>query len=171
MEVVRFCPATSRMGITFRQLVAGDRPAVREMLVRSGAFSEEEVRVALEMVDAGIQGEYSLLAAEVDGEVRGYACIGKASLTASTWYEYWICVHPSAQRTGVGRALQSYLEDLVRKSGGERIVLETSGRPDYARTRHFYHQAGFVQVGRVPDFYKPGDDCVVLCKMINGNTH
>lgn len=152
------------MGITFRQLVAGDRRAVREMLVRSGAFSDEEVRVALEMVDAGIQGEYSLPVAEVEGEVRGYACIGKAPLTASTWYEYWICVHPATQRTGVGRALQLYLEDFVRKSGGERIVLETSGRPDYARTRQFYRQAGFTEIGRIPNFFKQGDDCVVLCK-------
>jgi ribosomal protein S18 acetylase RimI-like enzyme len=155
------------MGITFRQLVAGDRHAVREMLVRCAAFSEEEVRVALEMVDAGIQGDYSLPAAEIDGEVRAYACIGKAPLTASTWYEYWICVHPATQRAGVGRALQSYLEDLVRKSRGERIVLETSGRPDYGRTRHFYRQAGFTEMGRIPNFFKQGDDCVVLCKILD----
>ena len=44
--------------------------------------------------------------------------------------------------------------------------LETSGRPDYEATRRFYRAAGFTEAGRVPDFYKPGDDCVVYYKAL-----
>jgi len=155
------------MGMTIRELVSGDRDAVREALAECRAFNPEEIRVALEMVDAGIEGHYSLPAVEIAGKVRGYACIGKAPLTARTWYVYWICVHPSAQGAGLGRRLQSHLEEFVLKSGGDRVVLETSGRPDYSRTRQFYRRAGFSEVGRIPDFYKPGDDCVVFCKVLD----
>jgi ribosomal protein S18 acetylase RimI-like enzyme len=154
------------MGVRVRDLAAADRAAVEDALIDCGAFTEEEVRVALEMVDAGLGGDYSLLGVEMDGLIHGYACVGRAHLTASSWYLYWICVHRRAQGVGVGRTLQACVEDLVRGLGGERLILETSGRPGYARARRFYRAAGFVEVGRVPDFYRPGDDCVVYCKSL-----
>lgn len=149
-----------------RDLLPADREDVAEALVACGAFSPEEVRVALQMVDAGIAGDYTLPAVELDGKVRGYACIGKAPLSVRAWYIYWICVHPSSQGGGVGRMLHAYIEQYVRNAGGDRLVLETSGRPDYERTRRFYARAGFSEVGRIPDFYKPNDDCVVFFKKL-----
>jgi ribosomal protein S18 acetylase RimI-like enzyme len=152
--------------VRVRDLAAADRPAIEDALIKCGVFTGGEVRVALEMVDAGLSGDYSLLGVEMDGLLRGYACVGRAHLTASSWYLYWICVHPQAQGVGVGRMLQARVEGLVQALGGERLVLETSGRPDYARARRFYRTAGFVEVGRVPDFYRPGDDCVVYYKVL-----
>jgi ribosomal protein S18 acetylase RimI-like enzyme len=158
------------MGVRIRQLVAEDRPAIREMLEACGAFSEEEVQVALEVLDAGVagglDGDYPLFAAEVEGAARGYVCIGMTPLTRGTWHLYWICVHPSVGAQGVGRKLQAHAEDFVRSRGGERLVLETSGRADYARARRFYERAGYRVVGRITDFYKPGDDCVFYCKSL-----
>ena len=155
------------MGMHVRQLAASDRDAVEEALVNCAAFSDDEVRVALEMVDSGLAGEYLLPAIEAAGTVRAYACIGKAPLTASSWYVYWICVHPSFQGQGFGRRLQTRIEELVRDAKGDRIVVETSGRADYARTRLFYEHGGFVAAGRIPDFYRPGDDCVIYCTALS----
>ncbi len=155
--------------MTVRELAAEDRDAVREALVECGAFSAEEVTVALDMVDSGLAGDYGLPAIETEGRVRAYACIGRASLTASAWYVYWICVHPSFQGRGIGRRLQERVEEMVRDAGGDRLVVETSGRPDYQRTRSFYRQAGFTMAGRIPDFYKPGDDCVIYYKVLGGS--
>ena len=158
------------MGVTVRPLTALDRHAVEEILVASGAFSAEEVRVALQMVDEGItQGPvdgYVLLGVEVDEVLCGYACIGATPLTLSTWHVYWISVHPDAQGRGVGRALQARIEEYVSSRGGERLVVETSGRPDYQRSRRFYEAAGFRMSGRIRDYYKPGDDCVWYYKVL-----
>lgn len=151
-----------------RDLVPDDREAVREALIECGAFSPEEVKVALDMVESGLNGDYSLPAIETEGQVRGYACIGKATLTAGAWYVYWICVHPSFQGRGIGRRLQERIEEVVRAAGGDRLVVETSGRADYERTRCFYREAGFAVAGRIPGFYKPGDDCVIYCKVLQG---
>ena len=134
------------------------------MLEASGAFSAEEVKVALEVLDDGLKGEYSLFTAEIDGAVRGYVCVSPTPLTRSTWHLYWICVHPDAQAGGVGRALQAHAEEFVRSHGGERLVLETSSREGYTRTRRFYESAGYTVAGRIADFYGPGDDCVLYCK-------
>ena len=152
-----------------RQLRAGDRPAIVDALRACGSFTDEEVAVALEVLDAGLEtgldGDYPLFAGEVDGVVKGYVCVGKTPLTRGTWHLYWICVHPSAQKLGLGRRLQAQAEDFVRSRGGERILLETSSTPAYASARTFYDRAGYSIVGRVPDFYRPGDDCIMYCKV------
>lgn len=154
------------MGVVIRDLVATDREAVRNMLVDCGVFADVEVSVALNMVDDGLKGDYNLLGAERDGTLCAYACIGPATLTASAWYIYWICVHRNAQGTGFGRMLQAAIENFVRRAGGDRLVLEASGRQDTERARRFYVRMGFSEVGRIPDFYKIGDDCVVYCKVL-----
>ncbi len=154
------------MGVKIRDLVAGDHPALREALTSCGAFSDEEIRVALEMIDAGLNGDYTLLTADDDGQARGYACVGRASFTASAWYLYWICVHPSAQKAGIGREIQARVEDRILANGGDRLVLETSGRADYERTRRFYRNSGFTETGRIPGFYGPGDDCIIFWKLL-----
>jgi ribosomal protein S18 acetylase RimI-like enzyme len=152
--------------MTVRCPAEGDRPLIYEALTRCGAFTDEEIRVAIEMFDAGLAGDYSLLVVETDGVVRAYACFGKASLTQRSWYLYWIFVDPSVQRIGLGQVLQRSVEDSVRQMGGERLVLETSGRPDYERSRRFYERAGFTVHGRIPDFYHAGDDCIIYCKRL-----
>lgn len=154
------------MGVLVRSVSAADRDAIEAALTRSGAFSETEVQVALDMVDAGLKGDYDLLAVEVDGQFAGYACFGKATLTLDSWYLYWICVHPDVQGRGAGRALQTRVEQYIREHGGKRLIVETSGRRDYERARHFYESAGFNLVGRLPDFYRPGDDCVIYSKLL-----
>jgi ribosomal protein S18 acetylase RimI-like enzyme len=156
--------------LTIRELVSADREAIREILMMSTVFTEEEVRVAMEVFEeglaGGLDGEYPLFAAELDGCVRGYVCVGKTPLTRGTWHQYWICVHPAVQGYGIGQALQAHAEAFVRSRGGERLVLETSGRPAYARARRFYRQAGYRRVGCIRDFYRPGDDCVVFGKVL-----
>lgn len=170
MDVGTLRPGAARVGVTVRDVRPSDRDDIRDALVACGAFTEEEVSVALEILDAGlsggIDGDYSLFAAEVDGRVRGYVCVGRTPLTTSTWHLYWICVHSAVQRNGVGRALQEHAEAFVGSRGGERLVLETSGKPSYARARDFYGAAGYSLVGRIPDFYRPGDDCLVYCKTL-----
>ena len=155
--------------IVLRPFRHADREDVLEALRACGVFSEEELVVAREVIDAGLatglDGDYPLFVAEVDGRVRGYVCVGKTPLTRGTWHLYWICVHPASQGLGIGQRLQIEAERFVQARGGERILLETSSTPGYAAARAFYDRAGYAIVGRVPDFYKPGDDCVMYCKV------
>jgi ribosomal protein S18 acetylase RimI-like enzyme len=163
------------MGILIRPLEQRDRRAVREILTSCGAFSDEEVGVALELIDEGVAGglagTYAVFGAESDSEVRGYACVGRISLTRATWHLYWIAVHPAFQRRCIGRTLQAFLEEFIRSLGGERLTLETSSRIAYERTRDFYQRAGYTQVGYIRDYYKAGDDCVMYCKVLFHRTH
>ena len=157
-----------RVGMIVRDLRVADRDAARDMLTDCGAFTETEVELALYMVDDGLKGDYTLPALESEGRLAAFACIGPAQLAASAWYIYWFCVQRVLQGTGLGRKLQARIEDIVSAAGGDRIVLEASGRPDNERALRFYRHAGFAEVGRIPDFYRVGDDCVVYCKILKG---
>jgi ribosomal protein S18 acetylase RimI-like enzyme len=165
-------PETDRMGLNIRELLREDRDTIHEILISCGTFTPEEVQVALEVLDegldVGIERAYSLFAAETDGVVRGYICIGKTPMTKGTWSLYWICVDPRAQGNGIGLALQMYAEDFIRTRKGERLVLETSGQASYEPARRFYERNGYREAGRIRNFYKPNDDCIIYCKELNG---
>jgi ribosomal protein S18 acetylase RimI-like enzyme len=156
------------MGAVVRPSRPDDRAAIAHALQLCAAFNAEEVAVALELFDEGVSNpaSYTLFTAEEDGRVAGYVCLGRAPLTESTWYVYWLCVHPHLQGRGIGRALQQHGEAFVIGLGGRRMVLETSGRPDYHRARTFYQRLGYQQTGRIADFYRPGDDCLIYVKDI-----
>jgi L-amino acid N-acyltransferase YncA len=59
-----------------RPLSRADRGAIERIVRATGAFREDEVRVALELVDAEEAEGYRFVVAEVEGAVAGYACFG-----------------------------------------------------------------------------------------------
>jgi ribosomal protein S18 acetylase RimI-like enzyme len=144
-----------------------DLPHLRRALEACGAFSAEEVTVALEILDASLAGhDYLTFVHADDGIATGYVTLAQTPLTQSTWHLYWLCVHPDHQGKGIARSLLAHAQHRVFDLGGRGIVIETSGRADYQRQRRFYSRAGYAVVGRIPEFYKPGDDCVIYHKRL-----
>jgi ribosomal protein S18 acetylase RimI-like enzyme len=174
MDMETICRGAARVGALVCEASPADRDKICEMLTVCDAFTQEEVGVALEILDAGLagglEGDYPVFVAKVDGEVRGYICIGKTPLTETTWHLYWICVHPNGQGQGVGRLLLEFAATFVGSRSGKRIALETSEKPNYARSRRFYEAAGYEVVGRIRHFYKRGDHCVMYCKELGSDS-
>ena len=54
----------------------------------------------------------------------------------------------------------------MKAEGGSRHYAETSSTDKYAPTRQFYERAGFKEVARIADFYRPGDGKVVYEKLV-----
>ncbi|MFO0982718.1 MAG: GNAT family N-acetyltransferase [Planctomycetota bacterium] len=144
------------------------------MLRDSDAFNEDEVRVALEVLDvylgsgkeAGLGGDYPHLVARERGAAVGYVCIGKTPMTLCTFHLYWICVARSVQRSGLGRALMQAAEEFARERGGERVVVETAGKASYQGTRQFYRDLGYAEAACIADYYAPGDALHVFVKRL-----
>ena len=109
---------------------------------------------------------YHFLTAEIDAQVVGFSCHGPTPMTTGTFDLYWICVEAEHKGQGMGKALLARVEAEVRKSGGRMIMLDTSGRPEYAPTRAFYEHAGYSRTAVIPEFYSPGDDLVVYTRML-----
>lgn len=154
-----------------RELRASDRAALERIVRGTGAFSEDEVEVALELVDAGLgpqdEDPYRFLVAEDErGEPVGYACYGHVPMTEGVYDLYWIVVDAAQQGRGVGKALLRATEADVARLGGRIVIIETAGKPEYAAQRAFYERAGCTEVARIRDFYRVGDDKVVYARYL-----
>jgi ribosomal protein S18 acetylase RimI-like enzyme len=153
-------------------LAASDRAAIESIVRRTGVFRPEEVAVALELVDIGLSGDdrgYRFVVVE-DGAVVGYACFGHASMTEGVYDLYWIAVDPARQGEGIGRKLLARVEDAVRASGGRMLLVETESTEPYEATRRFYERAGYPELARVRDYYRPGADKVILGRVLGRST-
>jgi ribosomal protein S18 acetylase RimI-like enzyme len=162
---------TQLRGIRFRtQPKAAHAPALRRLVASTGVFYRKERAIALELLEArlerGAKSGYSFVFAERGAELLGYAAWGRTPLTQCTFDLYWIVVAPAAQSQGLGRALLRAVEAAVVTRGGGNLLIETSSRPAYVRTRRFYREAGYRQVARLRDFYAPGDHKVMFCKVL-----
>ena len=113
---------------------------------------------------------YHFVFAESYDAVAGYACYGPIACTVGSFDLYWIAVDPRFQRHGIGRQLMAAVESRVADAGGQRIYIDTSGKPQYAPTRAFYERSGFHCDARLADFYAPGDDKLIYVKAVGNGS-
>jgi ribosomal protein S18 acetylase RimI-like enzyme len=157
------------MTVRIRPMLEGDKPAVMSILRATPEFNPAELVVAEEVIDSYLadpQGSgYNMLVAD-DPAISGYIGYGPTPLTEGTWDVYWIAAAPQKKGKGIGSALLTCAEDKIKEAGGRLIVIETSSLPSYERTRRFYSKHNYEAIARVPDFYAPGDDKIILQKRL-----
>ncbi len=157
--------------VALAPLSRDQRDDVRRILEDTAVFREDEVAVALEVLDSYYDHpgqDYTAVGAfSHDGKLLGYACYGPTPCTLGTWDLYWIAVDPGTQRTGVGTLLLQEVERRLARERARLVIIETSSLPIYDKTRRFYLRQGYPEVARVPDFYSEGDDRVIYAKRIH----
>jgi ribosomal-protein-alanine N-acetyltransferase len=89
------------------------------------------------------------LLVEVEGREDGFALWRTAADEAEL---LTVAVRGDRRRRGLGRALLAAVVDQARRGGAENLFLEVG--VDNAAARSLYAQAGFVEVGRRPDYYR-----------------
>lgn len=156
--------------IQIEPLRPGDRTAVTEILSQSGFFRDQEIDIALEVLDSFFNHpgqDYTALGAFTPGgDLLGYVCYGPTPGTAGTWDLYWIAVAPAVQHAGVGTLLLQEVERRLAREDARLVLIETSSQPLYQPTRAFYARRGYREVARVPDFYAEGDDRVIYARRL-----
>lgn len=160
------------MKLVYRDhVVPSDRDSVRHIVVDTGFFNDEEVLIAVELVDAhlahGRESGYHFLFCEKENhDVVGYTCYGPVTGTRSSFDLYWIAVDPSYQGKGIGRDLIIKTEEAISSLGGSRIYIETSSKDLYKPTQAFYFRAGYINEALLKDFYAPGDGKIIYSKAL-----
>ena len=157
-------------------VAAAHRGRIAELLAATGAFSEEEMAVALELFDeslsaaapaAGVEPDYNFLGVFTpERQLAGFACYGPTPDTDGTFDLYWLAVDPALAGNGAGTLLLSEVEQRLRAKDARMVVAETSGRDDYEATRWFYARRGYTEAGRVADFYAWSDDRIIYTKRL-----
>lgn len=153
-----------------RKLEKQDRDVLKKILVDTNHFNEEEINVALELIDLYLkvenQKDYIIYVYEDSGKTAGYICYGRRPLTNGTYDLYWIAVDPNIHGKGIGSKLIEHMENDVKKLKGYLILIETSGKADYEGERRFYEKNGYGVQTIIKDFYRTGDDLFVYCKYL-----
>ena len=125
------------------------------------------MEVAIELVDLALQPnnpDYKILVADRDGTLVGYVCYGPTPMTEGTYDLYWIASDPEVRGQGVGASLISGMEADLRRLQARLIRVETSATEAYGPTRGFYASMKYTEEARIRDFYKVGDDLIMLTK-------
>lgn len=153
-----------------RDLRRDDREPLEGLLVATAVFTEDEVAIALELIDTVLekpsQRDYIIRVCEEGGKVAGYYCIGPTPATDGTFDLYWIAVDPELHGAGVGSRLEEHATGLIKERGGRLVVAETSSRAVYAPTRAFYIRRGYAELARIKAYYRSDDDLVVYGKYL-----
>jgi ribosomal protein S18 acetylase RimI-like enzyme len=147
-----------------------DREKILRLLHQGTIFTDEEIKVALEVVDDALNGdekEYQIFCAfDKNKKLTGFICFGPILMTHGCYDLYWIVVDKKAVRKGVGGKLLGFMEEMAAREGGRRIYVETSSSPPYSAARSFYKTHGYRVVSLLNDFYRDGDHKITLMKEI-----
>lgn len=152
------------------------RPTTRDGLMALKSVIDANDLFPSEMLD-------DMLAGHLGGEANGEICLtdddggpvaiayrAPERMTDGTWNLYLIAVHPKHQGRGRGSALVRYLEHTLSERGERVLLVETSGLPEFERTRAFYRRCGFDEEARIREFYKVGEDKVVFRKALTARS-
>jgi ribosomal protein S18 acetylase RimI-like enzyme len=152
-----------------RSLEGKDREPLASLIHRIETFSQEEQACAIELVDLALQPgnrDYKILVADRNSALVGYVCYGPTPMTEGTYDLYWIASDPSVRGQGVGASLISGMEADLRRQSARIIRVETSATEAYGPTRGFYASMKYTEEARIRDFYKVGDDLIILSKRV-----
>lgn len=158
--------------ILFRKsLYQDDLIIIRDILLSTGVFYENEIDVAVEIAEeylekGEIKSGYSFIFAEKDNIPVAYACYGKAPCTKDSFDLYWIAVHEEYWGMGIGKQLLMQVENEVSELLGKHIWIETSSRDIYQATRRFYRKTGYKVAAELQNFYAKNDNKIIYVKIV-----
>jgi ribosomal protein S18 acetylase RimI-like enzyme len=156
------------MNPAIRPAREADRPEIASILERVGIFTPDQISAALDLVAQAFanpeRGEFLPFVAELDGKIAGYVLYGPTPLADRVFDLYWIAVLPEYQARGIGKLLLQFVERAVAERHGRMLLIETSSKESYGRTRQFYEHAGYREISRIKDFYRKEHDKIVYSR-------
>ena len=154
-----------------RRLKPDDAKILEGILNKIPIFHEEEIRVAMELVNIAAsdpkQNDYNFFIYEENGMILGYHCTGKRPLTDGVYDLYWIVTNPEYGKKGIGKKLLEHAEGFVNENNGRWLLAETSSKDSYSATRNFYMRNNYSIISEIKDFYSIGDSMIVFGKYFN----
>lgn len=153
------------------EITRADRAALEKILSSSGYFYDFEIEVALSLADETFEkgqeksGYYWVRLLD-NGEIIGFACFGPNPSSVHSWDLYWIAIHEEHRKKHYGSLILKNAEERISSLEGKIVWIETSGRPLYEPTRHFYLKNGYELEATLREFYGPGDDKLIYRKVL-----
>lgn len=74
----------------------------------------------------------------------------------------WTYVDMEYRRKGLGSALLQYVIDMAHGRGIRKLYIDTSSDPIYGAAVRLYEKFGFTIEGVLSDYYRSGEDYLIL---------
>ncbi|MEB3357476.1 MAG: GNAT family N-acetyltransferase [Synechococcales bacterium] len=152
-----------------RPTIPEDTTALIALAEATGLFPPSALELLRQILTDALAGsgdsECFWITDDDNGPV-GVAYCEPERMTDRTWNLQLIAIHPDRQGQGRGGKLLRYVEQALIARGGRMLLVETSGLPDFERTRAFYAKCGYEEEARIRDFYAVNDDKVVFRKVL-----
>lgn len=158
------------MTSTIRPLNSRDDDRVVAAIVSSTLFEPGDSEMLASLLaehhaGRGAEGQRWLVDVE-DGEIIGTVMYRPVEAADRAWDLTLIAVRAERQGGGVGRRLMAHIEHELREEDQRTLVVQTSGLDRFTATRGFYRRLGYIERGRVPDYWGDGDDMVLFSKVL-----
>ncbi|MBC8098645.1 MAG: GNAT family N-acetyltransferase [Armatimonadetes bacterium] len=153
-----------------RLITNRDSATVSAVAVSSGLFAPDEIGFLDKMMAdyfGGNQADGHVCVIDEELEPLAVAYYEPALATDRTWYLTMIGVRRDYQGQGRGAALLGHVEHTLQSTGQRVLLVETSGLPEFARTRQFYSKCGYEEEARIRDYYAVGNDMVLFRKVLS----
>ncbi len=166
LDNVSLEPMITTDAIKIREVVPGDLPGLKNIIDSTALFPSELLDEMVQPFFQQTEKTEFWLTCELDNVLVAVAYFAPERMTNGTFNLLLIAVHSDLHGRGIGRELTAYIERFL-KSGGVRILLvETSGLPDFERTRAFYTQNGYRVEATIAEYYAEGEDKIVFWKSL-----
>jgi ribosomal protein S18 acetylase RimI-like enzyme len=152
------------------------RPAVDDDLRAIRAFVEHDLAGTpyatvtdyfLRLASAGAASEARAIVAERAGAVVGFALFGHVAGAIGTGRVHFVSVTSSVRLHAVGIGLcEAAVADLIA-NGARLVIAEVPDEPSFLPGRLLLARCGFVEIGRVADYFRDSTDLVVLARSLD----
>lgn len=154
--------AECRPGVfSIRPIGPADTSSLVALSGSSGLFKAEELGAIQKMLDdyhaTKVDNGHQILTCDEGGTLLGIAYYAPKEFADRVWELLMIAVDASSHRRGIGSRLLLAVEDAVRAANGRLLLIETSDKSSFERTRQFYRKHGYAEVARIPDYFADGD--------------
>ncbi|MCK0128674.1 GNAT family N-acetyltransferase [Erythrobacter sp. F6033] len=101
-----------------------------------------------------------------DGAVDGIAYYLPEQMAEGVWNLLMIAVDPKRHGQGLGTQLMRFVEAELAAAGNRILLVDTSGKDEFERTRSFYDMLGYDREACIRDYWTSGDDKVTFRKVL-----
>jgi ribosomal protein S18 acetylase RimI-like enzyme len=153
-----------------RRILPADSPALVALSASSGLFKPDELDAIQGMLDdyhaTNAANGHQMITYDEGGTLVGMAYFVPKDFTDRVWELLMIAVDASRHRQGIGSAILLAVERAVRSANGRLLLIETSSKSTFERTRQFYRKHGYTEVAHIPDFFADGDGKASFIKRV-----
>lgn len=153
-----------------RPIVPADSPALVALSGSSGLFKPDELDTVQGMLDDYHANQAShghkMLAWDEGGTLLGVVYFAPKEFADRVWELLMIAVDADHHRQGIGSLMLKSVEEMVRDADCRLLLIETSSKSSFERTRQFYRKHGYTEVAHIPDYFSDGDGKASFIKRI-----